>query len=165
MISSSRQPKIQKDSGFVLLSSLVCNQIWLKPLMVDRYFSNITKLKKKTFVLDCFLWQVFTTLIKHIRLSFKIWTWPQNRPTLGSTQKSFFDNSVSILALDAFPPLWNILTDVYVHFSLYHEDSSYCLTFFLLALIIPFCLICQTCLRKGLKNIQRYWATLPMIDL
>ncbi len=127
MISSSRQPKIQKDSGFFLLSYLVCNQIWLKPLMVDSYFSNTTKLKKNICT-GLFLVAGLHPL-KHIRLSFKIWTQPQNRPTLRYTQKSFFDNSLCLLALDAFPPLWNILTDVYVQFSLYHEDSSYCLTF------------------------------------
>jgi hypothetical protein len=40
--------RIWKDSAFflVLLSYLVCSQIWLNHLMDDHHFSHITKLKK-----------------------------------------------------------------------------------------------------------------------
>ncbi len=47
MISSSRQPRIQKDSDFFLFSYLLCSQIWLNHLMDDRHFTYITKLEKK----------------------------------------------------------------------------------------------------------------------
>ncbi len=44
MISSGRQPRIEKDSGFFLLSYILCSQIWLNHLMDDCHFSYITKL-------------------------------------------------------------------------------------------------------------------------
>ncbi len=47
MLSSSRQPRIQKDSAFFLLSYLVCSQIWGNHLMDDRQLSYIHKIEKK----------------------------------------------------------------------------------------------------------------------
>ncbi len=40
MISSRRQPRIQKDSGSFSLSYLVCSQIWLNHLMDDHTTSK-----------------------------------------------------------------------------------------------------------------------------
>ncbi len=47
MISSSRQPRIQKDPICLLLSYLICSQIWLNHVMGYCQLSYITKLEKK----------------------------------------------------------------------------------------------------------------------
>jgi len=47
-LNSSREPRIQKDSVFFLLSYLVCRQIWLNYFVNDGHFCYITKSLKLT---------------------------------------------------------------------------------------------------------------------
>ncbi len=49
IISSSRQSRLEKESGFFLLSYLACSQIWLNHVMDDHDFSYIHKLHHVQF--------------------------------------------------------------------------------------------------------------------
>ncbi len=51
-ISSSRQPRIQKDPVFFLLSYLACRQNWVKEFLDGRHLGYITKSFKKNPVSD-----------------------------------------------------------------------------------------------------------------
>ncbi len=52
-ISSSRQPRIQKDPGCFLLSYLACSQNWLNQFLDGRHLGYITKSLNKTLIYMC----------------------------------------------------------------------------------------------------------------